>query len=72
MISENLQEENKNVCKSEEFEKIGFDQTSNKDRESLDKQFVNQTTDNRKNKILMIGEKRVTSEFSSSRSHERI
>ena len=42
-----------------------------KDRESLDKLFINQTTDNRKNKILMIGEKRVTSDFSSSRSHER-
>jgi hypothetical protein len=34
--------------------------------------FVNQTTDDRKSKkIMMIGEKRVTSEFSSSRSRER-
>lgn len=41
-------------------------------RESLDKLLMNQITDERKSKkILMIGEKRVTSEFSSSRSRER-
>lgn len=71
IVSENSKEELNQEWESQTYEKVEVEH-SKKVSDSLDKLFATKTSDDRKSKkILMIGEKRITSEFSDSRSRER-
>ena len=69
IISENSQEV-QNDCDSETFEKVQIERTGEV-ADSIDNLFKEDRTSRQSKKIFTIGEKRITSEVSSSGSRER-